>query len=184
MSLPSTVVDREPIHTRRVTVNSYRREDGLWEFEAFLHDSKHYQYETRFRGTVPAGVPVHDMAIRLAVDDGLTIREATASMAAHPYPDCTRAPVAYERLIGLTIGAGWISKVKRRIDTVEGCTHLFELLRPLATTVYQTILPLRRDHLNTTGRRPMLIDSCQGWRGDGEAVRVMLPDWHRARSGD
>lgn len=183
MPLPPPVA-REALHTRRVTVDGYRREDGLWEFEAHLHDSKHYDFETRFRGPIAAGEPVHDMLLRVAVDDELTIREAAASMSAHPYPDCPRAPASYERLVGLTIRAGWIREVQRRMPAVEGCTHLFELLRPLATTVFQTILPLRRDHTIDDGRRPMLLDSCQGWRADGEAVRVSLPRWHRSRGSD
>ncbi len=177
MPLPQPV-EREPIHTRRVRVDGFRRADGLWEFDATLLDTKHYEFENRFRGRLAVGDPIHDMALRLTLDDDLTIRAVAVDMAAHPYPDCPGAPPAYQALVGLRIGSGWMAEVRRRVGVTARCTHLFELLRPLATAVFQTILPLRQGRREEGGARPPLIDSCRGWRRDGEAVRAFHPEWH------
>lgn len=172
-------VERTPLHVREVRVEGFRRDDGLWEFDATLRDTKRYDFHSRFRGDMPAGTPVHDMGLRVAVDDDLVIREAGAVMAATPFPDCPGAAAAYEALVGLRIGAGWTRRVRERVAPVAGCTHLFELLRPLATTVFQTVGPLRQGSDTTpTGRRPRMIDSCHGWRRSGEGVRALHPDWY------
>jgi hypothetical protein len=175
--------DREPLHRRRIQVDGYRRRDGLWEFEAFLEDVKHYDFDSRFRGHVSAGEPVHDMALRVTLDDDLVIREVVAKMAAHPFPDCPGAQAAFQALVGLGMGPGWMREVRRRVGTVAGCTHLFELMRPLATTAYQTILPLRAAGGGADqSRPPRLMDSCHGWRRGGEAMRVLHPRWHEPDS--
>ena len=44
----------------------------------------------RFRGELKPGDPVHDIGLRLAIDDSMTIREAEATMRATPYPDLHR----------------------------------------------------------------------------------------------
>ena len=48
----------------------------------------------------------------------------------------------FQRLVGLRIKSGWTQKVKELLGGVEGCTHLVELLGPVATTAFQTIYPV------------------------------------------
>jgi hypothetical protein len=55
-------------------------------------------------------------------------REATASLA---------------QLKGLRIGAGFGRIARERLSGAQGCTHLNELLIPLATTAFQTLSPVR-----------------------------------------
>ena len=50
----------------------------------------------------------------------------------------------FSRLTGINIGSGWMKEVMKRIGGVLGCTHLVELLRPVATPAYQTQFEVRR----------------------------------------
>lgn len=167
-------------HTRRIDLAGYEREDGLWDVEAHLVDTKGYEFDNRFRGPIEAGVPVHEMWMRLTLDDSLTIRAVEAVTDHSPFPDCPVGAEAYQQLVGMRVRSGWTDEVKRRIGSSAGCTHLFELLRPLATTAIQTIMPLRKKtEIPDPERQPPLIGSCHGWRPGSEAVREYYPRWYR-----
>ena len=71
------------MHTRSIECEGFLRDDGLWEVEAWLRDTKPFvQRADRFRGELTPSDPVHDIGLRLAIDDGMTIREAEAMMRA------------------------------------------------------------------------------------------------------
>ena len=74
----SSPAKRELIHTRTVECNGYRRKDGLWDIEGRLVDIKTYTFHNNERGEVPPGEPVHEMWIRLTVDDDLKIHDVEA----------------------------------------------------------------------------------------------------------
>ena len=59
-----------------IECRGFRRADGLWDIEGHLTDTKTYDFDTQFRGTVASGAPVHEMWLRLTVDDDLVIRES------------------------------------------------------------------------------------------------------------
>ena len=81
----STRPARRHMHTRSVECEVCLRDDGLWEVEAWLRDTKPFtQPADRFRGELKPGDPVHDIGVRLAIDDGMTICEAEAMMRATP----------------------------------------------------------------------------------------------------
>lgn len=181
MPLPSPA-PRKHIHTRRIELNGYQRADGLWDIEAHLVDTKGYEFHNRFRGPIPIGEHLHEMWMRLTLDDEMKIHAVEACTDYSPFPICPEAAANFQRLVGMQIGSGWIDRVKERIGAVEGCTHLLELLRPMATVAFQTIMPLRRKE-EPELRRPALINSCHGWREDGEPVRQIYPQWHRPKSG-
>ena len=128
---------RRLMHTRSVECSGYLRDDGLWEVEAWLRDTKPFtQRADRFRGELKPGDPVHDIGLRLAIDDSMTIREAEAMMRATPYPTCIEVEPILQRLIGERVGPGWRELVRRKIGRLETCTHLMELLGPAVTTLY------------------------------------------------
>src|SRR4026209_1650820 len=87
MPLETNNKSRRPMHTRSVQCDGFLRDDRLWEVEAWLGDTKPFtQRADRFRGELKPGDPVHDIGLRLAIDDGMTIREAGAKMRATPAP--------------------------------------------------------------------------------------------------
>jgi hypothetical protein len=177
----SAPAPRRHRHTRRIELNGYEREDGLWDIEAHLTDTKGYAFHSRFRGDLQPGDLLHEMWLRLTVDDSLTVRAVEAVTDNSPFPDCPAAAASYQQLVGMRIASGWTDQVKARIGATAGCTHLFELLRPLATAAIQTVFPLRSKG-DGEARRPMLLDTCHGWRAEGEAVRLLHPKWHRQES--
>ncbi|MEO0392828.1 MAG: DUF2889 domain-containing protein [Pseudomonadota bacterium] len=141
MPLPPSNHEREPIHTRRVTCQGYRRADGLWDIEGHLRDTKSYGFDNHERGMINPGDPIHDMWLRLTLDDTMTVKDAVAITEASPYGLCPSITPRYGSLIGLRIGPGWTRKTRQLFGGINGCTHLTELLGPIATTAFQTIYP-------------------------------------------
>lgn len=180
MPLPESTTARTLRHTRRIELNGYEREDGLWDIEAHLVDTKAYDFRNHFRGVVPPGEPIHDMWMRLTVDDTLTIREVAACTDYSPFPSCPQIAPNYEQLVGMRITTGWTDKVRAKMGLTGGCTHLYELLRPLATVAIQTIMSLRKHGESDPNKRPRLLDTCYGWRADGEAIRELHPAWQKS----
>jgi hypothetical protein len=176
----SAPAPREPVHHRRIDCRGYRREDGLWDIEGHLTDTKAYPFENSWRGQIPPGEPLHDMWLRLTVDDQLTVIEAEAVTAAGPYAVCPAITPAFSKLEGLRIGPGWRRAVQARLGGVQGCTHLVELLGPLATTAFQTVYPLRprRAPGGADKRPPPHLGSCHALARDGEVVRRHHPRWY------
>lgn len=176
---------REPIHTRTVTCRGYRRADGLWDIEGHLTDIKSYDFRNDHRGTIESGDPIHEMWIRVTLDESFTIRDIEAATDKSPYGLCPSITPAYDQLKGLTIGGGFNRKLKERLGGVHGCTHLTELMGPIATTAFQTIFPIlarergmRLEHSGEDRKKgpPPLLNSCHAFASDSEIVRRHWPE--------
>lgn len=182
----SSASPREHIHTRQIHCRGYRRDDHLWDIEGHLTDTKTYAFDNDHRGRIEPGDPVHDMWVRLTVDDDLVIRGVEAVTDKSPFPVCPAITPNFARLEGLSLRPGFLSKVRERLGGIEGCTHLVELMGPIATTAYQTIYPYRRRLTQAHGdappsppkERPRLIDTCHAFRSDGEIVKRLWPDYY------
>ena len=176
---------RRLLHTRAVECNGYLRDDGLWEVEARLVDTKPFtQAADGYREELKPGDPVHDIGVRLAIDDSMTVREAEAMLRATPYPTCIEVEPVLQRLVGENIRQGWREPVRGKIGRLEGCTHLSELLGPAVTTLFQTIShgsdPEGRDSLEnqgSSGKRPFFMNGCHSWRSDGPIVADKFPQF-------
>ena len=82
---------RRLMHTRSVECNGYLRDDGLWEVEARLVDTKPFTQDAdRYREDVEARRPRARYPPAACGRRGMTIHEAQATMAATPYPDLHR----------------------------------------------------------------------------------------------
>lgn len=182
----SPAVDRTMIHDRSIDCRGYRRADGLWDIEGTLTDVKSYAFMNADRGTVAPGDPLHALMLRLTVDDTLTIRDAEAAADKVPYALCPAITPAFKKLVGLTIGSGFRHQVKTRLGGIQGCTHLVELLWPLATTAFQTVYPiLARDtgelptgDGTTARRRPQTLNTCHVYASDSPVVKRFWPDYY------
>jgi hypothetical protein len=134
MPLPQAAVARSHVHTRRIACEAFERADGLWDIDANMTDVKTYDTE---RGR--AGTPMHDMWVRLTIGTDFVIRDVESAMDAYPQGACPFAVNPMKELIGVKIGAGWQGEVRKRIGGALGCTHLRELLAPMATTAMQAM---------------------------------------------
>jgi hypothetical protein len=180
----SAPVERQPLHTRRYEFNGYERSDGLWDIEGWMTDVKAYAFDNQHRGRIEPGVPLHEMRLRLTLDDTFLVRDIEAVTEAGPFAVCPDITPNYQRMVGVRIGQGWRQELKKRLGGIEGCTHLTEMLGAMATVAFQTIYPVlskrraaQADSLGTEGstRRSPLIDSCHAFRADGEVVRSVWP---------
>lgn len=177
----SPAAARAPIHTRVVTCKGYRRTDGLWDIEGHITDNKTYSFSSDERGTVPPEQPVHEMWIRLTVDNSLTVTAIEAVTDNAPFPIlCPQIAPNYQAIVGLSIGKGWTRALKERLGGVRGCTHLTELLGPIATTAFQTVMPLlareeseRRKaagEVKADALYTPLVNSCHAFKDDGPLI--------------
>lgn len=171
-------VEREELHHRQITMRSYRRTDGLFDIEARVMDTKSDPFWGPLaEQPLAPGQPIHDLWIRLVVDRQLVIQEAIASSDATPFEVCKQAPPTLSVLVGERIGAGWSKIVRDKLKGAASCTHLMELLTPMATTALQTMWPLNKDRpLKTDAHgRPLKIDSCFGYAANREVVMQIWP---------
>ena len=173
---------RQRIHTRRVECTGYLRRDGLWDIEGRLDDSKTHAVLLSEGRTVEAGQTYHGMTVCLTLDDTFTIQAVAVTMSDVPTSECRGAAPNYAQLVGLRIGPGFTRTVKTLFGRTGGCTHLTELLLPIATTAFQTI-PMARamvaprdahDAGAYTRARARLVDTCHALRAEGPIAQRYL----------
>ncbi len=169
-------VRRDLLHTRRIEIHGYKREDGLYDIEGHLLDTKVYDFKLA-AGVRPAGEPVHGMWLRITVDKTLTIVDAAAAMDAMPYVDyCGAIVPAYRKLVGLAVRPGYHQRVKELLGGVRGCTHITELADALATAAFQTMAGQR---VQDPDKRPFQLDRCHALAETSPAVGRYYPKWYR-----
>ena len=178
MPLPPPAARRQLAHTRSVEIKGYKREDGLWDFEAQLADVKTADC-TLASGVRAAGDPVHLKWIRLSVDRDFNIVDAAVASDSNPYPGfCEPIVPEYRALVGLNLLSGFRKAVLERFANVQGCTHLNELLSQFPTAAIQCFAGERRD-TDDSGGKPFQLDRCHALDTRGEGVRRYYPQWFR-----
>jgi hypothetical protein len=185
MPLPASS-PRTELHHRRIDMHGYRREDGLYEIDGRVLDTKKTSASIAGGKTWDAGQHIHDMGVRLIVDEDLLVHDVIAVSDTTPYAVCKEATAAMKAIVGQRIAAGWTMMVKSRLGGAKGCTHLMELLIPLATAAFQTIAEVRLsrpDKLNATGR-PVKIDSCYAFAANRDIVERRWPAFYTGARTD
>ena len=181
LSAPSK---RKEIHHRVIDMHAYARDDGLFDVEARLIDQKPFDTIRFATGEkVPAGRARHDLWVRLTVDAQFVVRAVEASSDVTPYPVCKEAEASLAVMIGVPIASGWSTRVKERLRGSASCTHLMEMLIPLATTTLQGmggLDPTKNSALNSHGV-PRKLDTCHAYGRSSEVVKLMWPDHYRPR---
>ncbi|HJR22476.1 MAG TPA: DUF2889 domain-containing protein [Dongiaceae bacterium] len=191
----SAPAEREAQHFRNYAFGGYRRADGLFDIEGRMTDTKSYAFPNDWRQTVEAGEPVHDMRIRLTLDEQFVIRDVECVTAAGPYEICPAITPAFAALKGERIGRGWSRLLRDKFGGRHGCVHHVEMLRAMATVAFQTLYGYQSrrdreaggnsegppDREATAGRRPGFIDSCHALASDGEVVRTQYPQFYEVR---
>lgn len=173
---------RKPIHNRTIVCDGYRREDGLWDLEGRLVDTKSYAFGNVWRSEVKPGEPLHEMLVRLTVDDHMTVVAVEAASDNTPHGSCGAIIPNFQRLIGQRMGPGWSKRVKALIGGPEGCAHHIEVITLLATVAFQTMGPILARERQEAGvpvrsdSAKFLIDSCHIWRADGEWAQMFNED--------
>lgn len=182
MPLPPAAATRRLKHRRLIDVQVFARGDGLWEVDAVLVDTKTRVTQVA-DGQRPAGTPIHEMLLRLVVNERLDVVEAGSETRWMPYPGlCGEHGDAYAQLVGLNLLQDFHRQLRARLGGTRACTHLTELAQVLPTAVVQAFAG---EVIDTRGSaegasRPFQIGRCHALRSDGEAVRQFYPRWYRA----
>jgi hypothetical protein len=169
-------------HTRAIHVDAFAREDGLWDLDARITDVKTGDIRLA-SGLRAAGVPVHDLKLRITINTDMVIVDAEAASDSVPYPGyCDTISPAYKSLIGLSLMNHFRLRLKDRLAGVLGCTHLTELSLVLPTAAIQAfandVIKTRDgDGDDASTERPFQLDRCHALRIDGPAVAKYYPRW-------
>jgi len=184
MPLPTSTVSRRPLHTRSIRVQSYERDDGLWDLEAELIDLKSYDFPRNDGSVFKAGRHIHHMHLRVTIDETFTIVAAQAVYDAAPYEQhCMDIDAAYAGLVGMNLLKGFRHQVKDRFGRTAGCTHMTELSQVLPTAAVQTMAN-RRSQNSNPDIRPFQLDGCHALRTDGPVVLEHYPKWYTGDSAE
>jgi len=178
---------RRLLHTREVECRGFVREDGLFDIEASLRDISPGGTDLHFK-QVDAGGLLHELRLTMTIDADMQILQMQAYADTVPTPWCGESSAPYAVLVGLRIGPGFTQRVKERVGGRKGCTHLTELIGPLATTAVQTVMALRRETRDLAAElqgsepipRPAIYNTCHTYRQEGQAIQVIWPEHRRA----
>jgi len=175
-------LSRAELHFRRIDMRGFQRSDGLFEVEGRVTDSKTQEFVHPKPGrTVPAGEHIHDMGVRLVFDENMVVHDVQTFTDRAPYAACSEGGRALQSIRGLRMAGGWSREVRSRLRGARSCTHLMEILIPMATVAYQSLGFLRvtqPEKLDEKGR-PLQIDSCYAYAGDGAVVLHRWPRFYR-----
>jgi hypothetical protein len=178
----NAAVEREEIHHRAIDMRFYSRADGLYEVEGRLLDTKTHAFRRVLADEDMApGAPLHDISVRVVIDDAYLVHDVQALMRATPFDICPGAEQTLSSLKGLTMGAGWNRKVRELLGGAASCTHIVELLGPMATTAYQGLSPQRLARMNDPAQeaqREKKVNSCFAYAAGREVVAQLWPDLH------
>lgn len=181
MSLPAAAPQRQLKHRRQIDVQVFARGDGLWEVDATISDIK-TRVAHMAEGPRPPGTPIHEMLLRLVVNERLDIIEAGSETRWMPYTGhCAEHGDVYGRLVGLNLLDRFRDRLRERVGGVLGCTHITELAQVLPTAVVQAFAG---EVIDTRGAadgaaKPFQLDRCHALKSSGAVVRLHYPRWHQ-----
>ena len=179
----STPSKRSLIHNRNIHCEGYLREDGLVEVEGHMVDTKPFDFPNKDRGGyIRTGEALHGISARITFDDTMKIVDAEAILDHTPYNYCKMIAPVFKQLVGIRIGSGWRGKIREIMGGVKGCTHLTELLGPMATTAYQAMVTvkfgdqvLESENIGIT-QAPELLNTCYSHAEGSPVVKEHLPE--------
>ena len=181
---------RRLVHTRNIRAEVFARDDGLWDVEAELIDTKGKDFRLA-TGMRASGEPIHHMRLRVTIDTSMQVVDVDAASLSVPYPgSCESIAPAYRQLVGLNLMKDFRRQVRSRLGGTQGCTHITELTNVLPTAAIQAFAGevIRTRDISETDpsppggaleTQPFQLDRCHALRTDGPAVARYYPRWYR-----
>ena len=152
--------------------------DRRWHDLVARHLSVVRKALARYHGReIEAGEPLHDMWVRLTLDDDLQVVDIEVATEAGPFQICPDIAPAFQVMKGERIQPGWHQRIKMLLGGVKGCIHLSEMLGAMGTVAYQTTYSRRQRAPGAKQRPP--VDSCHALAADGELVKRYWPQFYR-----
>ena len=172
--------ERIAIQTRSIVCRSFRRSDGLIDIDTRFIDTRPFTYVNDFRGTCEAGSALHNLQMRVTLDDRRHIVAVATAMPATPYDSCSGVMPNFQRLLGLSVGRGFRKAVRERLGGVDGCTHVLSLLDAMAAASMQAFASNRYAARQPGDAPPpkvwkidALVDTCWSYKADGPVMRQL-----------
>lgn len=166
---------RSLLHTRTTVFRGYKRDDGLWDIDGDLLDTKANALPIPEEPTLLPGEPLHGMAIRVTINDQFVIQAIAVSMDAAPHRECPQALASMQTMVGCTMGRGWRHTIERNLGGIDGCTHLRELLFNMATAAFQTLAHEMTE--DNPQQPPPYFGTCSTWDFNGPLVARIYPQF-------
>lgn len=182
------VPEEEPLlHTRRYTVQTFRRGPDSFRLRGEVHDEKP---PGLYIDDDPDPLTVHRMAVDLVIAfPSLEITDAAVVFETHPHRICPSITERYRELIGLSIARGYNKRIKELFGGPRGCTHVTALLAAMGPVAIQTVWSMRsadggdgprvrRDpNASEEERRQAMafnLNTCHVWDEDGDVAQEAL----------
>ncbi len=174
------LVPGPPVHQRKIEIRTFPLENQQIIVEGWLTDNRlmeGYHWDGRRR---TPGV-VHRIGVRLLVGDWPpVILEAEAEMVDIPHELCPTVADSVQKIVGVSVSAGFSEQIRRRLGGVEGCSHLTHLILAMGPAILHGFWaehsrkprPGPRSREDVQGL-PYLINSCQLWRQDGPLLHLV-----------
>lgn len=177
MTAAPPLISRRPVHLRRITCEGYERDDGLYDIVGTLIDTKPFPIELTEK-PLAADEAIHHMTVCLTIDRDRLIHDVVAHTLQGPHAVCGAITESYRRLIGQRIQPGFTVVVKRLFRGEQGCTHMTELLPPMATTAFQMLWSGADDvtDADQPAHRNSPLGGCHALKLGGEIVRLHFPE--------
>ncbi len=156
---------RQHIHRRTYVGDMFEREDGLFDVDLEMRDTKPFSIDNQDRGYIAAGEALHHMKMRVTVNDQLEIVDVEARTLASPFHLCAAITPQYKYLVGLRITAGFLKKAQEITGRTAGCTHLNDMLKIIGSTAMQGFWSVMARR-----RRAQVAQNGQDKTADREAV--------------
>jgi hypothetical protein len=174
----SEAAPRKHLHTRDIKLHGYQRDDGQFDVDAEIIDTKAYAFEIDGR-PIAVGDPLHHMRARLTFTENLVITAAEAVTEAGPFTLCIGGAGSFSRLVGLTIRPGFLRAANERLGGIIGCTHIRELLQQMATVAFQTTYPVRANReVKNPAAPPRLLNTCHAYNSAGDVIKRRSPAFY------
>lgn len=177
-------IGRRLVQYRQIHAKAYLREDGLWDIEVELNDTKGKDFQLAAVHRLE-GQPIHRMLLTITINEQFDILEASSKSLDVPYPGfCETINPDYQKLVGLNLLKGFRAAVKDRLGDIAGCTHLTELTNVLPTVAIQAfvgeVFPVVKapETIKVLHQKiPFHFNGCHALRTDGEVVKTYHPVW-------
>ena len=166
--------NKERIHSRTITVNSYEIDDSSLLVEGSLVDERFFPsfYYSRSEFLDP-GI-VHDIRVEMKVTlPALEISEARARMHRIPIGECLGVESGAAKVVGLRIRPGFFRALRERLGGTAGCLHMTTLVYHMGAAAVQGMWAVLSRKREGGGSRALdydpdiLKNSCWLWREDG-----------------
>lgn len=167
---------RRLLHTRQVFYEGFERDDGLYDIEARLIDTKPTDFVVEGERRWQADEPIHGMSIRLSIDRDYVVRAIEVSMDHVPHGECVAAEPPMQSIVGCCLRKGWRAAIEERLGKVRGCAHLRELLFNMGTVAFQSLVSWTSPR--TTDTPPPPLGGCLAWDPAGPMVARIYPRFH------